>query len=239
MITVALVGTSFAADPAVLEAVKTTAELRSLRIAPGAPKISDAEYLRAGAGEIVTGLLEVEGVAARKAYGVTVMDLDISSLWAAVNDESRAADFTAIDYSEIVHGKPCEDGRKTLQFLPVPFITDRWWITILDVNEALIEKSAGVVREVAWTSSTDAALVTSDKGKETIAAATPLGWTKGGWYVTKVDATHTLVEYYVWSDPGGSVPAGATSWFASSSVTDALEAIEEFARKGSPRCTKF
>jgi hypothetical protein len=229
-----------AADPAAaLEArLAETKDLRALRIAPGAPSLPDSAWEAAARGEIPTGVIGVDGVSAKKVWGVGLLDVDIATLWAGINDETQHPGYTAMGYSEIVSGTRCESGRHTLQYLPLSLVSDRWWVTILTSNAALLEKSGGAVRELTWRSSTDATEVTSAKGKEILNAAIPIGWSKGGWYLTAIDSVHTLAEYYTWSDPGGSVPAGMASMFATNGVRNQIEAMARFARDGKSRCPR-
>lgn len=223
---------------AVLAAVLASAPYRADRHDSGVPPVPEEAYRTAAGGTVATGLVEVPGVAARKAYGVGLIDVDIASLWAGLNDETHHPGYTSTGYSELLSGAPCASGRHVLQFLPVPMVSDRWWITILTANEKIGAASGGSVRELWWTSSTDATEVKSERGKQAIADGIPVAFTKGAWLLLSVDATHTLVEYYVWSDPGGSVPAGAASWFAAGGVTDTLDAIARFTKDGKSQCPK-
>lgn len=234
-----LVDEAVAADEATIAArLAETKELRALRLAPSPPAIPPSAWSAVASGEIPTGLVDVDGVAAKKVWGVGLLDVGIAALWAGINDETQHPGYTKMGYSEIVSGQRCESGRHTLQYLPLSFVSDRWWVTVLTSNAAIAEKSGGSVRELTWRSSTDASEVTSQKGKEIVASAVPIGWSKGGWYLTSIDATHTLAEYYTWSDPGGSVPAGMASMFATNGVRDQIEAMRRFTKDGRSRCPK-
>jgi hypothetical protein len=216
----------------VVARVGETAELRALRDAPGAPAIPEEAYRAAAAGEIRTGLQAVEGHAAKKAWGVAVVDQGIGSLWSALNDDAGRVAHTRLSASELVAGSACADRRAVLQFLPVPLISDRWWISHLQVNRRLMEASGGGVRELSWRSSVDPAEVRSASGQALIAEGTPLAFTKGGWLLVALDPGHTLVEYYVWTDPGGRVPAGVASSFAAGGITETIAGLGAQARAG-------
>ena len=56
------------------------------------------------------------------------------------------------------------------------------------------------------------------------------------WFLVDLDGASTVVEYYVWSDPGGSIPAGSANLFARGSITDTLEAMARLARDGVATC---
>jgi hypothetical protein len=231
-------GVADAADPsaAVAARVAETESLRALRNAQGAPALQASAWQAAARGEIPTGLVSVEGVAARKAWGVALLSLDIASIWAGINDETQHPGFTALGHSELVSGRRCESGRHTLQFLPLSWVSDRWWVSVLTENRVLAERSRGQVLELTWQSSVDPSEVTSERGRQIVRDATPLGWSKGGWYLTSVDAGHTLIEYYTWSDPGGSVPAGMASAFAATGVRNQILAMDKFVRSKLSRC---
>jgi hypothetical protein len=58
-------------------------------------------------------------------------------------------------------------------------------------------------------------------------------YVEGAWYLRDLDGNNTLIEYYTWSDPGGSVPAGLASSFSSSSIAKTLDAMVALANAGS------
>jgi hypothetical protein len=222
----------------VLAKVAEAAPYRAMRLVESPPAIPADAYVTAAKGDIASGLIEVPGVAARKVWGVGVLDVDIGTLWAAIDDETRQADYNAIDFSQIQTGAPCEAGHTTFQFLSVAMATDRWWVTKPVENTALKEKSGGTVREYAWTSSVDLADVKTADALAKTKDGMPIAWTKGGWFLIALDESRTIAEYNVWTDPGGSIPAGMASWFASGSIDGVMEAVVAFAKQGSPRCAK-
>lgn len=219
----------------VLRRVAAADHYREARAARGAPALSEAERARVAEGSVVAGLAS-SGEAASKAYGAALIDVSIGVLWSALNDETRQPGYTAVTYSELLVGRPCERGRKVLQFLPVPMVSDRWWIGMPVANTALQRDSGGSVRELTWTSSTDASLVTSESGRNMIALGSPIGSSTGAWFLVAVDARSTWAEYFVVSDPGGRIPASLASRFATSGVRDNIEAIVRFAKEGNPSC---
>jgi hypothetical protein len=219
-----------------LQRIDDVAPYRSLRLAPGPPEIPRREYERVARGRIITGLQPVEGHAAKKAYGAGLVDVPIGLLWAVVNDELHHPGYTKVEYAELVDGAPCESGRAVLQFMPVPVIADRWWITHLSTNDGIWEASGGKVRELSWTSTVDPSVVTSEKGREVVAENTPVGFTRGGWLLVEIDEARTLLEYYIWTDPGGRIPKAAANLFAAGGIKDAIEAMEQYANEAEPTC---
>lgn len=208
-------------------------EERQLRIQTAAPVPSESDVRKAASGAVVTGLVDGGGT---RAYGIAVVPLSIGVFWSALNDETRHPGYTAIGYSELLSGRPCASGRRVLQFLPVPMLADRWWIGVLTKNAKLMQASGGSVRELSWQSSVDAAEVTSDSGKKILTQAQPIGFSKGAWFLVALDEFDTYVEYFSNSDPGGNVPSGMASMFATKGVRDTISAIQKFAKEAHPAC---
>jgi len=213
--------------------VEEIRSLRSLRITEGIPVIESSHYEVAARHEVSTDLQAVPGHKAKKAFGVVVLDAPIGRVWAAVNDENSKVEYTKIGFLEVLKGKACVSGRHVFQYLPVRFVTDRWWIVEQIANSELFDASGGRVREMRWTSvddepSTSTSRTWSEKGMR-------IAYTQGAWFLVEIDPTHTLVEYYVWSDPGGSIPAGLASSFASGSISETLMTMERLAKDG-PTC---
>jgi hypothetical protein len=206
---------------------------RPLRIVQ-APKPSADDVSRVVSGGIVTRLLESAN--GNKAFGLALIPLSIGVFWAALNDETRHPGYTAVSYSEIVSGRACASGRHVLQFLPIPMISDRWWVGILTKNSALMQASGGSIRELAWKSSVDPAEVTSASGQAMIAQGEPIGYSRGAWFLVAVGARVTYLEYYLHSDPGGSVPSSMASMAATKGVRDNILAIQRFAAEARPAC---
>lgn len=235
MLSVALAGPA----PELPQVLERTAAWRSARIAQGVPAISADEYARVAKGEVVTGLRSVDGYATKKSYGVAVLDVPVAKLWGAINDESLHPEYTSLDYAELVRGSPCQSGRAVFQYLPsdVPLLDDRWWVTVRKVNPQIKAVSGGLVRELVWESAPDGSLVTSAKGKELMAGATQVGFTRGSWFVTAVNERQTLVEYYTWVDPGGSMSASLMNMVATRGITNALKNMEALAKDPRVKCT--
>ena len=93
------------------------------------------------------------------------------------------------------------------------------------------------MRELVWSSSADASEVTSDKARELVAEGVPVAFTKGSWYLTALDDSHTLVEYYSWVDPGGNLSPKMMAWFAGKSIRKAIDGMVRAAGSADLRCT--
>ncbi|MEN0063642.1 MAG: hypothetical protein AAGA48_15935 [Myxococcota bacterium] len=209
---------------------------RQLRTTKGAPIPGEGDLRKVANGNIVTGLLSSkEG---NRAYGVAIVPLSIGRFWAALNDETRHPGYTAVEYSELLDGSVCREGRKVLQFLPipVPFVAGRWWIGLPKPNQRVHSASGGAVRELAFSSSTDASLVRSPGGQKVIRRAQPIGYSRGAWFLVALDENATYVEYYLHSDPGSGVPTSMAAMFATKGVRNTIQAIQRFAKEAKPSC---
>ena len=207
---------------------------RQLRIWPNAPRPSEAELKKIATGAVVTGL--IDSANGSKAYGAAVVPVSIGLFWAALNDETRHPGYTPIAYSELLSGRICGSGRHVLQYLPIPMIADRWWIGILTSNQKLMTASGGSLRELSWGSSVDVAEITTESGKKIIGQAEPIGFSKGAWFLVALDPQSTYLEYYLNTDPGGSIPSSMAAMFATKGVREAITAVQRFATEAKPSC---
>ena len=209
--------------------------LRELRLMKSAPRISADDVRRAAQGSVVVG------VSGNRAWGTAVINLPIGKLWAGINDETRHPGYTAVAYSELLKGRPCQSGRAVLQYLPipVPMVADRWWIGHLRANSRIAEASSNAVRELVWRGSVDPAEVTTESGQKIIAKAAPIGSSRGSWFLVAIDQFSTYVEYYSSSNPGEGIPSSVTSRLAASGVRSTVAAMEKFARQGNPVCPVY
>lgn len=225
---------SLAWTPEALQArLEQVQEHRKLRMT-SAPTPSATDLRKAAGGNIVTGLLDSSS--GNRAYGIAILPVPISRFWAALNDETRHPGYTAVAYSELLEGRACASGRKVLQYLPVPLMSDRWWIGVLTKNSRVQTASGGAVRELSWKSETDPSLIHSESGQKMITKGVPIGFTRGAWFLVALDERSTYVEYYLHSDPGGRIPMGMANMFATRGVREAIQAIHKFAREARPAC---
>ena len=233
MIAVWLVATSLAGSgELVMERLAEVEQLRAYRMARSAPALTEQEHRDVAAGKVVTGLVSVDGHRAKKAYGAAVFDVPIGKLWSALNDDQAQVAYTDIGYSELLSGEPCSSGRQVFEFLPLPVVTDRWWITNIRLNTGLMRASEGRVREFAWQSSDDYSVLRSTEGRSMADKGMPVTFNRGGWFLVDLDGERTLAEYFVWTDPGGSIPASSATLFAGSSIRKAFDDMERLARDG-------
>ena len=195
-------------------------------MAKDAPAIPQGTYAKAEAGELVSGLEGVDGVSAAKGWGVAVFDIPIEYVWKAVNDEGSYAGRLPVSHSEVVAGRIKHDNRYLFQYMPLPMVDDRWWVTQMRHNAALYKASGGKIWEQAWTDATDTSRL-KPSHLSMVESAQAVEWTHGSWFLIDLGNGQTLVEYYVWSHPGGMLPPGPASKFAGGAVKDTLKAMRE------------
>jgi hypothetical protein len=220
--------------------LQQTASWRALRQARGVPRLTSEQLARVAAGEIVTGLVEVEGEAAKRSWAVGVLDQPIARVWGAISDESLHPAYTDLDYAEVVRGRACESGRHVLQYLPspVPLVKDRWWVTIRTHNDALEEASGGRMRELVFRNAPDGSEVASAEGRARLAQGMMVGFTRGAWVLTAIGSERTLVEYDSQVDPGGALSPSLLTMFAGRTLRTTLESMERLARDPRLHCVR-
>ncbi|MCB9683284.1 MAG: hypothetical protein H6733_17595 [Alphaproteobacteria bacterium] len=224
--------------PELPQVMAQIAPLRAQRAGTSIPPLSEADLGKVVSGEVVTGLLDVAGSDAKASWGVAVLDVPISRLWAAISDESMHPRYTSLSYAELVSGTACASGRHVLQVLDVgvPMVEDRWWVTIRTHTDALAQASSGKVRELTWTNAKDGHEVTSEAGKAAMADAIMLGFTRGSWFLAAVNDHQTLVEYSAHVDPGGKLSPTLMSWFAGKSIRRTLDDMVRIANDPKVSC---
>lgn len=224
--------------PELHEVLQQTASWRALRSVKGTPTITPAEYARVANGEVIGGLRTAEGAAAKRSFGVAVVDVPIERMWAAVNDESLHPEYTNLDYAELVQGAPCESGRHVFHYKAVnmPMVSDRWWVTIREMNTALSGASNGRVRELSWRGAPDGSEVTSATAKAYMAKGIMVTYTRGSWLLTRVNERQTLVEYSSWVDPGGKMAPSLISMFATRTMIKTIDDMTRVSRDPRLKC---
>lgn len=237
MLTILILAPALALPLADLQArLDEVASLRSQRILD-VPAIPASAYEQAAAGQIAVGLEDVPGHKAKKAWGVGVFAVGIEQIWAGLNDETQHVDISAVGAAEVVRGRVCEDHRRVFMYLPIPLLTDRWWINENTYNTALYQATGGRVRELVWRSVDPASQALTPSAQAKVdAGGVPIASSEGAWLLIALDDTHTLGEYYVWTDPGGSIPAGIASKLAAGGIEDTYRDMEAYARDATLQC---
>ncbi len=219
----------------VQERLEEVSPLMGLRLAETRPPIPDAAWTKAAAGEVATGIAEVEGHEAKIGWGVAVVEVAIDRFWRGLNDELYHQELLGMGHIELVRGSVCQDRRHVMMLLPLPLVSDRWWVVENRYARALEQKSGGSVRELSWHQVKVEASELSETAQGLVEDAVPLAFNTGAWLLVALEE-QTLVEYHAWSDPGGDIPAGPASSFASASIEDTIRTMERYATDNEPRC---
>lgn len=221
-----------AADAGVLDDVQALAAARAHRLAQRAPAVSDDVYRRAERGEIVTGVTYVDGQAAGKGWAVGVSDLPVEDLWRAVNAEDRyVGRFGGLTASAVIAGPPHGAPRTLFQAIDLPMVSDRWWVVSEAFGAAAYTASGGRLWECAWTDATHRTSLAGTPHGAIAASGVPVGFSEGAWLLVPLSDGRTLMEFYTWTDPGGAVPAGLATRFASGTMIEAFADLEAVARE--------
>lgn len=177
--------------------------------------------------EPAAGIRRVDGVAAAKAWGAIRVDAPIEAVWQVLNDEERLVDDLPISTSAVLSGE-LHGERRVFEYLPLPIVSDRWWVVDIEHNDRLYTASDGQMWEMAWRN-TDPALIERTHYAPIAAGGVPAAWTMGSWLAIDLGEDGTWLEYTTWSDPGGSLPVGPATSFASGAVKKTLLAVAHLA----------
>ena len=218
------------------ELMATLQAVAPQRMVKTAPKVSAAQVQKAIAGEKVKGIEIVDGVPAAKGYGLSVVNMPIEKLWAAVVDADQHAGTMPLQASKKIQGKRCGHNHVIFQYIDLPVISDRWWVTRIKFNSALYTATEGKVWELGFQDEHKNQALIDSVDPALKGDGVPISWTKGSWTMVALGPSRTFVQYYVWSDPGGNIPAGPASRFSAGAVEDTLNAVEKLAKAGRSTC---
>jgi len=207
------------------------------RMLEKAPSITVEQVRQALSGERVKGIQVIEGVAAALGYGLTTYDLPVADVWRAVADENHHEAYLPVNNSLVVQGRAGADDHLIYQFMELPLVSDRWWVTRIRYNRALHTATNGQAWELAFSDVLGDAATLAGLDQSLLAEGIPLAWTRGAWLFVSLGASRTLTQYVVWSDPGGSLPTAAASRFSAGAVVSTLDSVEKMAREHIPRCS--
>lgn len=188
----------------------------------------EAAYASVASGEVQAGVIMVEEEKAGKGWGLVLYDAPVEAVWMAINDQDGVVEGRPVAVSVVVEGPKTGAERLLFQYLEVPIFKDRWWIVQIHHNAPLYEASQGKVWEQHWTYVDDPPRLPGELGVYQDSGI-QVAWTKGAWLLVDLGDGKTLAEYFAWTDPGGSVPAGPASRFAVGGIKKVLAGIGELA----------
>lgn len=214
---------AMAGTTSVLEEVQGVRGLRMDHAAVTPPR----KHWELPAGEPRAGIQKVDGVAAAKAWGAIRIEAPVEAVWLVLNDEARLAGRLPVSTSAVISG-PRHGERRVFEYMPLPIVSDRWWVVDVRHNGELYRASHGLMWEMAWKNA-NPEVVQKTHYAPIAAGGVPAAWTTGSWLLVDLGEQGTWLEYTTWSDPGGSLPAGAATRFASGAVKQTLSAVAELA----------
>lgn len=231
-------GTVYAAPSTqdVVTVVNTTAVHRQHRVAHKIPPIPASAYQQVSITRIVTGLTDI-GSEAKVGWGVGIFPIPIQEMYAALNEEVQHVPTSPVNVTEIIQGKPCADGRQVFMNLPIPMLSDRWWVTTQGTSPQIRQLSQGSMAELTW--STLPNLDTNTLPSHLTAYVqngVHVSESAGGWLLIKIDEQHTLGEYHSWSVPNGYIPSSIASTLSAQGVERVFESMLEYAQTHTETC---
>lgn len=210
--------------------------LRAARLGTNAPAIPDSAWPEVANGGVATGLVDADGTKARKIWGVGVVDVPIAAFFSAINDDQNKVDYTKLDVLRILDGELCGSPRTVFQHLPVPLLSDRWWVIEQRIHTELQAETKGRVREMVWRPAPSGVPDLPTDLRDLTAGEQHVTFTHGGWFLVDLGEERTLVEFWSWSDPGGNVPVRLAASMALGGIEDTFATMSDLARRG-PACS--
>ena len=171
-------------------------------------------------------------------WGLAVLEVPVTKLWAGLNDELRHVGITDVDHVEILSGSPCLDQRVVMMHLPLPLLSDRWWVVQNQFNPRLTEISAGRAYELSWSEVSDVSLDQLTQEARALAEdAEKVQFSRGGWLIAAISETHSLALFHSWNDPGGKLPS-AFSYLATMGIQKTFQVMASYAAQPSLPCSQ-
>ena len=83
----------------------------------------------------------------------------------------------------------------------------RWWVSAVTMNQELYASSKGKIWETWWIDVMDEVDATKPPINAVADDIKPILESKGSWVFVPLGESCTLIEYFLWTDPGGAVGA--------------------------------
>lgn len=164
----------------------------------------------------------------KRGFAVAFVPLPVERLWKAVNDEPHHGG-ALVDTSEVIGGTPRGAERLLLQSMERLGV-GRWWVDRVRMNRTLYEATGGRLWELVWEDAFDRVSTDEPAVARLEARLRRVEWTRGAWLLAPVGEGCTLIDYFVWTDPGG---LASTFQFvgASTEIRRAVEGLVRLARE--------
>ncbi|TNF81798.1 MAG: hypothetical protein EP299_01905, partial [Acidobacteria bacterium] len=160
-----------------------------------------------------------------QAAGVMVAEVPVETLWMAINDEDHHAegDYLPIRYSQVIGGANRGQSRLLFQYFRKLGV-GRWWVDRMDMDGELFRRTEAKLWELRWQDEMDSYDRSPPPEISIDPKVPPIRETRGAWLLVPIGAGCTLIEYSIWSDPGGLL-SKAQLLMARSVVRDTLEGM--------------
>lgn len=167
-----------------------------------------------------------------KGLAVTVVPVSRAALWKAVNDEDGYAEHLGLAHSRVIGGTPRSPERLLLQSFRRLGV-GRWWVDRVWMSSGLYRETEGRIWELVWTDAFDRVETTEPPVSEVAADLPPVQWTRGAWAFAELAPGCTLIDYFLWSDPGGMLST-FQGLGIKGSIRDSVEGLVRYAREVVP-----
>jgi hypothetical protein len=169
----------------------------------------------------------VPGLSVPAFRGVRTVDVTCDAYFAAVSDPAR---HKAVNRMLRESGVVTSSGSSVVfyQVVDLPLISDRYWINKAE-NQRNVGGVAGHHRQTWYGLSKDDYPTVRDAVESKYGAVfTPVNY--GLWDLVPTDSGGCTVTYAAASDPGGSIPGGASSWASEKSLPENINSFYNAAR---------
>ena len=143
-----------------------------------------------------------------------------------------------MNITEVIQGTACTNGRVVFMNLPIPMLSDRWWVTTQGTSPEIRRVSQGQMAELTWNTIPNFTVsnLPSHLQHHTVDGV-HVQESSGGWLLIKIDDTHTLGEYHSWSDPNGYIPASIASTLSAQGIERVFDSMLQYAQTNTEKCT--
>lgn len=167
-----------------------------------------------------------------KGLAVAVFPVPRAALWKAVNDEDGYAQHLGLAHSRVIGGIPRSPERLLLQSFRRLGV-GRWWVDRVWMSSGLYAETDGRIWELVWTDAFDQVEPGEPPVSEVAADLLPVRWTRGAWAFAELAPGCTLIDYFLWSDPGGML-SSFQGLAIKGSIRDSVEGLVRYAREVVP-----
>lgn len=159
---------------------------------------------------------DVSGSSIREVKAETIINLPAKRVWAVLYDVSRYPEFMPYLIKGKVIGAAGPGAQYEYQLIDPPFVDRRDYTLKVTVKQ---NEETGLYTR-SW-------VPANDKGPPKQEDVVRIEVCKGAWTVERLGSQSTRVEYYLYTDPGGSIPKWIANKANSTSVPDLVDAVRK------------